>query len=130
MTQTQAPATPSTVNTVTWWEIPVANLDQATPFYTAVFGWTYTPFGEGYLGILNDGELIGGLFESPDTVRADGLRMYVNVADLEATLAAAEQAGGSVRTPRTEVGGDMGWWAELEDPAGRRLGLCTGSPAA
>jgi predicted enzyme related to lactoylglutathione lyase len=57
------------------------------------------------------------------------VKIYVNVADLEASLAAADAHGGAVLTPRTEVGGDMGWWAEISDPDGRWLGLCTGEPA-
>ena len=57
------------------------------------------------------------------------VRVYVNVPDLEASLAAVEAAGGRVRVPRTEVGGDMGWWAEISDPDGRWLGLCTDHPA-
>jgi predicted enzyme related to lactoylglutathione lyase len=117
------------VNTVTWWEIPVRDIDKAKTFYAAVFGWTLQPFGEGYVGIYNDSTLIGGLFEAPDKVEGDGLRIYVNVADLEATVAAAEAAGGSVSHPREEVGGDMGWWAEITDDGGRRLGLCTGNAA-
>lgn len=116
------------INTVTWWEIPVRDLEKATNFYTAVFGWTFKTFGEGYLGIFNGPAMVGGLFEAPDKVDGDGLRIYVNVADLEATFAAAESAGGSVSHPREEVGGDMGWWAEITDDGGRRLGLCTGNP--
>src|SRR3954469_10431094 len=38
----------STLNTVTWWEMPVADLAQAQRFYGTVFGWTFVPFGEGY----------------------------------------------------------------------------------
>ncbi|MGI8697054.1 MAG: VOC family protein [Mycobacteriales bacterium] len=60
--------------------------------------------------------------EPKETAAADGIRVYVNVTDLESTLAAAKEAGGDVRTPRAEVGGDMGWWAEIVDPGGRRVG--------
>ncbi|MTD14256.1 hypothetical protein GIS00_09885 [Nakamurella sp. YIM 132087] len=140
MTETQqAPAggtdqdgTP--LGTVTWWEIPVADLDVSSTFLTAVFGWTFMPFGEGYLGILNGGgpeTLVGGIFKAePEQVAAAGIQVYINVRDMEDTLAKASAAGGTVRTPRTEVGGDMGWWAEIVDPGGRRIGLCTGSAAA
>jgi predicted enzyme related to lactoylglutathione lyase len=117
------------INNVTWWEIPVADLDNGARFFGAVFGWTFAPMGDGYRGVHADGVLIGGLFESPETSRGDGVRVYVNVLDLEANLVAAERAGGTIRRPRTEVGGDMGWWAEIADPAGRTLGLCTSQPA-
>ncbi len=128
-TGTVTPQAP--LNTVTWWELPVTDVERAKAFYTAVFGWTYTSFGddEGFAGVVHDGALVGGLYRA-DGPATDGpsIRAYVNVADLEVTLAAAAAAGGSVRTPRTEVGGDMGWWAEISDPDGRWLGLCTDRP--
>jgi predicted enzyme related to lactoylglutathione lyase len=120
----------STLNTVTWWEMPVADLAQAQQFYGKVFGWTFVPFGEGYVGANSGSALIGGLFQAPDLAGNDGIRIYVNVPDLEATLEAAVLAGGSVREPRTEVGGDMGWWARITDPGGRIVGVCTSSAAA
>jgi predicted enzyme related to lactoylglutathione lyase len=125
---TETPQEP--VNTVTWWELPVSDIAAGQTFYSAVFGWTYTSFGDddAYTGITSDGRLIGGLYRAEGVVGdAPTVRTYINVADLEATFAAAEAAGGSVRTPRTEIGGDMGWWAELNDPDGRLIGLCTSS---
>ncbi len=128
---TETPQEP--LNTVKWWELPVSDIAAAQTFYSAVFGWTYTSFGDddSYAGITYDGQLIGGLYRADDVVGGDPtVRTYINVGDLEATFAAAEAAGGSVRTPRTEIGGDMGWWAELSDPDGRWIGLCTSSPPA
>lgn len=125
--------TPAPLNTVTWWEIPTGDVAAGKAFYGAVLGWGFTSFGDddNYAGIMNGEELIGGLYRAEaDPGAPSTVRIYVNVPDLEATLAAAQDAGGSVLTPREEVGGDMGWWAEVADPDGRRLGLCTGSPAA
>jgi len=119
------------LNTVTWWELPVTDIERGKAFYSAVFGWTFSSFGgdDDFAGVIKDGALVGGLYRSQTPPEGDpGVRVYVNVADLEAALAAAQAAGGAVHTPRTEVGGDMGWWAELTDPDGRRLGLCTGAP--
>ncbi len=113
------------LNTVTWWEIPVTDLDEAARFYPAVFGWTVAPFGDGYLSITHAGRMIGGLYRTARPGVGDGVRLYVTVADLEEILDAAVAAGGSVVTPRTAVGDEMGWWAEIADPAGRRLGLWT-----
>jgi uncharacterized protein len=129
-TVTDETTSETNLNTVTWWEIPASDLDRAKAFFGAVFGWTCTPFGEGYLGIMNGPQLIGGLWAAEDGQVGDGIRVYVNVADIEATLAAAESAGGSVVTARQEVGGDMGWWASFTTPDGRLVGLCSGSPAA
>lgn len=116
-------------NTVTWWEIPVQDLEKAKAFYGAVFGWTIEPFGEGFVGAFADGAMIGGLAEAADGEVAEGVRIYVNVADLEATIAAAAANGGAEKTARQEVGGDMGWWANVTDPQGRVIGLATMIPA-
>ncbi len=107
-----------TLNTVTWWEIPVKDLGEAQTFYGTVFGWTFEPFGEGYAGIYSDAAMIGGLSQAGAEDGGEGVRVYVNVADIEATLAAVEANGGAVKTPRQEVGGDMGWWANFTDNLG------------
>ncbi len=119
----------SRFNTVTWWEIPATDLEEAKTFYTAVLGWTYQPFAEAYVGIFNGSDMIGGLFEESDTPVQEGIRIYVYVADLEGVLRTVEANGGKTRTPRQEVGGDMGWWASFTAPDGRLIGLSTQTPA-
>ena len=119
------PQTDPTLDTVTWWEIPVTDLDEAARFYPAVFDWTVAPFGEGYLAVSAGDRMIGGLFVSPEQPAGGGVRIYVNVADIERVLSAATDAGGTVVTPRTFIAEGMGWWAEIADPSGRRLGLCS-----
>src|SRR5690606_37643088 len=86
----------STDNTVTWWEIPVTDITAGKTFYRSVFGWDFQEFGDpgAYAGILVDGALVGGLFRAePGTPQDPAIRLYVNVADLEATLAAVGSAG-------------------------------------
>ena len=122
-------AAPPADNTLGWWEIPVQDLEKAKPFYAAVFGWEFQPFGEGYAGVLANGALIGGMSQSDEDI-INGIRIYINVADIEATLAKAADNGGAVKTQRTEVGGDMGWWANFTDSQGRLIGLASGNPAA
>jgi predicted enzyme related to lactoylglutathione lyase len=127
MTET---TTDPTINTVTWWEIPVQDLEKAKAFYTAVFDWGYTPFGEGYEGILAGERMIGGLSASEAEGVGEGIRIYVQVDDMEAVFAKVEANGGSTKTPRTEIGGDMGWWGNFTDPQGRIVGLATTNPAS
>lgn len=73
--------------------------------------------------------MIGGLSESGGEDVSEGVRIYVNVSDLEGVLAVVSSNGGAVKTPRQEVGGDMGWWANFTDPQGRIIGLATSNPA-
>jgi uncharacterized protein len=124
--------TPPSAGTVTWWELPVAELARAKQFFNAVFGWTFTSFGqdEEYAGVESGGALVGGLYKAQTgTPGAPGVRVYVLVTDLEATLTAVEAAGGTVTKPRTFIAEGMGWWAEITDPDGYWLGLTTDVPA-
>lgn len=118
------------LNTVTWWEIPVRDIDKAQQFYGGVFGWTFQPFGEGYVAVSAAGVMIGGLSQAGADDGGEGVRIYVNVADMEAVLATVEAHGGATKTPRQEVGGDMGWWANFTDDQGRIIGLSTMNPPA
>jgi uncharacterized protein len=132
-TEVQAPAAQQN-NTVTWWELQVPDLEQGKAFYGAVFGWTFQPFGDDFeLASGADGAPIGGLDgrtgkgESP---AGRGVRVYVQVEDLEATLAKVTAAGGAVTTPRTLITEEYGWFAYFTDPSGLTLGLATSNPAA
>ncbi|MFD1505371.1 VOC family protein [Georgenia yuyongxinii] len=128
MTESTSPS----ANTVTWWELPVTEVARAKVFYSTVFGWTFSSFGqdEDYAGVEAGGALVGGLYKAPpDSPTAPGVRVYVLVTDLEATLAAVEAAGGSVTKPRTFIADGMGWWAEIADPDGWWLGLTTDNAA-
>lgn len=114
-----------------WWEIPVPDLEEAKRFYGAVMGWGFTPFGEDYFAATGpDGAMLGGIFKAPDSELGNGIRITFDTDDLEAALDRVEAAGGTVLHRRSEIGGDMGWWADFADPAGRRVGFSTTRPAA
>ena len=120
-----------TINTVTWWEIPVVDLTAAEAFYGPVFGWTFAPFGEGFRAISGPtGQMIGGLVTGVDTSSAGGARIYVNVQDITETLAKVTEAGGTVVTPGQPIGGDMGYWGAFTAPDGQVIGVCSeGAPS-
>ncbi|MQA02708.1 MAG: hypothetical protein GEV07_08325 [Streptosporangiales bacterium] len=120
----------NTLDRVTWWELPAPDLEQSKAFYAAVFGWTYEPFDEHAMIHTPDGEMVGALDGSATGRPGDGIAGYVNVADLEDAQALVVAGGGEVVQARTEIGGDMGWWAAFRDPTGLRVGLCTDQPAA
>jgi len=119
------------ITQMNWWEIPVPDLDDAKRFYGDVFAWTFTPFGEDYFAAAGpDGKLLGGVFKAPDDQLGNGVRITFETDDLEAALERVTAAGGTVVTTRSEIGGDMGWWAAFTDPAGRWLGFSTSNPVA
>ncbi len=56
------------------------------------------------------------------------MRITFDTDDLEGALDRVTAAGGTVVSQRTEIGGDMGWWAAFTDPAGRWIGFATDRP--
>ncbi len=61
-----------------------------------MFGWTFTDFGPDYAATMS-GDTDLGLDAAPDKVKAP--LSVIRVADLEATLAAVEAAGGTISVP-------------------------------
>jgi uncharacterized protein len=121
--------------TVTWWEIQVDDVAKAAAFYGTVFGWAFQyPMGDDYGLIMSPaGDMIGGLDGSSTEAPApEGrrTRIYVSVDDLESTLAKVASAGGTVRTERTLISEEFGYWADFTDPSGITVGLVTDQPPA
>ena len=119
------------ITRMSWWEIPVPDLDEAMRFYGGAFGWSFQPFGDDYHVVMApDGTMIGGIFKVPAEQLGNGVSIVFETDDLEASLERVVAAGGTVVSPRAEIGGDMGWWATIADPAGTRIGLSTDKPPA
>jgi predicted enzyme related to lactoylglutathione lyase len=120
------------VHSVVWWEIESADPVGTQRFYGAMFDWTFTPAFEGYLErpywvVERDGKGIGGLQAAADgqPVPVAGVRLYIEVDDLERTLARAVDLGATVERERTYLGGDDFWFATVRDPQEISLGLWT-----
>jgi uncharacterized protein len=104
-------------------EFPADDLERAKRFYSAVAGWE---FGEmegfpDYWYFQTSDEQGGGLGTRGQSV-SKVVRAYINVASLEAAVAAAEANGGSVITPPTDVPG-QGRFAAVNDSEGNEIGL-------
>jgi predicted enzyme related to lactoylglutathione lyase len=116
--------------TVGWWELQVSDLTTAKEFYSAVFGWTFDAFGDGFAIIKGaDGTMLGGIDQREGDPAGRAVRVYITVEDLESTLDAIRRAGGSVAQERTVIGEDYGWWALFADPSGLPLALHTNNAA-
>lgn len=117
-----------TLNPVSYFEIPVTDMDRAIAFYEAVFElslrwpvidgnemalFPYDEQGQGATGALAK-----GMSYTPST---SGPRIYFSVISIEETLDLAVEAGGRVAYPKTSVG-DF-WVAEFDDSEGNRIAL-------
>jgi uncharacterized protein len=117
------------MNPVSYFEIPVLDMDRAIRFYVAVFGYAFEratvdgndmaffPHAEGGNGA--SGALAKGDSYLPGK---SGARIYFSVSDIQATLAKAIEAGGTVLYPQTEVDA-FGFVAEIEDLEGNCIAL-------
>jgi len=75
-------------------ELPVGDIAAARGFYEAAFGWTMTAFGPTYAATLTGDTDVGLQADAAEATRAP--LPVIEVDDLEATLAAVEQAGGTI----------------------------------
>lgn len=86
-------------------------------FYTAAFNWSFTDYGPTY-SAYNEG-LDGGFDASPAATAAPLPVLYSE--DLEATLIAVKQAGGSIIRPIFEFPGGRRF--HFTDPSGNELAV-------
>jgi uncharacterized protein len=101
-------------------EIAVGDLTRAKDFYAAAFGWAFTDYGPEYAGIQGpDGEVGGlGVGRPPGP---GGVMALLRSGDLDASLAAVQDAGGTmVEEPYDYPGGRRFICA---DPDGNVLGV-------
>ncbi len=104
-------------------EFPANDLERAKAFYGAVFGWEFRDM-EGFenyaLYTAGPGELGGGIGLRGKTA-GDVVRNYIAVDSVDDAVAAATASGGTLVTPKTDIG--VGWYAAVLDPEGNELGL-------
>ncbi len=117
---------------ITWWELDVPDVERAKQFYGAVCPWQFESF-EGMPGyvLVKAGDAQIGALQASESGQPAGRRvtLYVQVADLEDTLARATKAGGTVEHERSEVPGNQ-WFGQARDPFGTVIGFLTSNPAA
>ncbi|MGY1744834.1 VOC family protein [Blastococcus sp. SYSU D00695] len=109
-------------------ELTVTDLDAAKRFYTGAFGWEFTDYGPGYAG-FRDGR--GGAAESGGLALGEAPRpaggpfVLLFSADLDASAAAVERAGGRVVQGPYEFPGGRRF--HFTDPSGNELGVWAAS---
>jgi hypothetical protein len=107
------------VNEPVYWEIPSNDPAATGRFLEAVFGWKTEPSTGGYVMVEIEGGIGAGIFPVEGEPGA-GIKVYIKVADIDATLARVTAAGGAVLRPKTMVGEGWGWSAEFAAPGGCR----------
>jgi len=106
-----------------WHDLITTDIPAATQFYKKVVGWTTQAFDpEGtYMMWANKNGPIGGIGPAGDEV-APHWRPYIGTDDITATIQLAQNLGGTVVTPATDIS-NGGKWAVLKDPQGNEFGV-------
>ncbi len=120
-------------NMVSWFEIPVLDMDRAKVFYEKVFeidiklqyfgktimGWFPTPQNEKAHGAN------GSLVYNPEfyTPTANGALVYFSSAEITSELGRVEFAGGIVLQGKTLISEEIGYMALILDTEGNRIAL-------
>lgn len=117
-------------NPIVHFEINGKDGPRLIEFYRQLFGWKIdnsNPMGYGLVDTETPEGVGGGISGDSEP----GVGFYVGVADLDATLKAAERMGGRVVTPITTIPG-MVTMAQFADPEGNVIGLvdASGPPPA
>jgi len=112
-----------------WVDIPVADLDRALAFYSAVLGEAVTrEGGPGFsFGLFpHEMQSVGGCLYAPDGDNAPSLKGPLVYINAEGRLAAAFEAvsahGGKVEQAPHQIG-PHGWRAIVIDSEGNRIAL-------
>lgn len=114
---------------VSWFEIPVVDVERAVAFYEHVFDVELerTVIDGHPMALFPDsdepGSASGALATGNSYVPSvDGTRVYFRVDDVAATLARALDRGAQLLYPATDVG-EQGVVAEFADSEGNRIAL-------
>jgi predicted enzyme related to lactoylglutathione lyase len=102
-----------------------------------MWGWEFEPafadtdLGADYWIVTSEGTSLGGLQRSgAGRTPQAGVRLYVQVDDLEQALDRVAALGGHVERTRVALGGDDFWFGTALDPSGISFGLWTDNQGA
>ena len=105
-------------------ELPVRDMGAAKAFYEAAFGWSLTGFGPTYAATLTGDTDVGLQGDAGEATKAP--LPVIEVENLEATLAAVEQAGGRIVRPIFAFPGGRRF--HFLDPSGNEVAAVRSGP--
>jgi hypothetical protein len=120
-----------------WYELMTPDPDAAKAFYDAVVGWNVaaeSQFPNGYRMIgRGDGGFAGGVLPLTQEMQEHGARPtwlgYIDVPDVDASVASIEHAGGKALMPAFDIP-EVGRVAMVTDPQGAPFYIMKPTPPA
>ena len=116
-----------------WNELMTPDVEGAKAFYGRLFGWEARtvpmpgPDGGAYTDFSLAGMPVGGALPPPEPGIPPHWMPYIRVEDVDATAAAAVEAGGQVCKAAFDVP-EVGRIAVLQDPAGAVVAVVAPAP--
>src|SRR5919204_3927327 len=111
-----------------WYEHLTRDVEAAIAFYSEVVGWKTQPFGDGgdYTMWVGSQGPLGGVMTLPDEAAKMGAPphwlAYVEVEDVDATVALTSKLGGKVCKEPADIP-TVGRFAVLADPQGAAIAI-------
>jgi predicted enzyme related to lactoylglutathione lyase len=114
------------VGALCWNELATADVERAGTFFGELLDWEYETDESGYTMIKNAGRLNGGMREQTDQERGldPNWLPYFTVESADDAARHAEQAGGRVLVPTTDI--SFGRIAVMADPQGAAFAVFEG----
>jgi predicted enzyme related to lactoylglutathione lyase len=115
-------------NVPAWFEIPAVDLDRAVRFYEAILAGKLTraqmgPMSMAVFPYEKPGSS-GAVVKAEGFVpAATGTVVYLHLDDIRPVLDRVPNAGGAVLLSRTPLPDEMGFFAQVRDTEGNRVGL-------
>jgi predicted enzyme related to lactoylglutathione lyase len=117
-----------------WNELNTRDLETAKAFYTAVFGWVCETMQMGpmtYTEVKVDGNTVAGMMDMTGTVPEQvppHWLVYFAVDDTDATAAKAQELGGQLMVPPTDI--PPGRFSVIADDKGAAFAVIKMAPQA
>ena len=118
-------------NAISWFEIPVKDLDRAQKFYEKILDITMIPLDLDNIKMrmfpIEDDQIgvggslcdSGGFHKPSDT---EGPLIYLNAnPNVQTVLEKVENAGGQILVPKTLITSEFGYMAVIKDSEGNRI---------
>lgn len=125
----KTPSTGNDQNVVSWFEIPVSDIDRAKAFYEKVFAIKLSSMDFGYVKIANFPDhgnatgASGSLMQNPNNQpTGQGTVVYFTVEEMDTVISRIQAAGGKILQPKFNMG-QLGYIALFQDSEGNTIGL-------
>jgi predicted enzyme related to lactoylglutathione lyase len=116
-------------NTIVKWQIIARDPEKTARFYSSLFHWKIDANNKlGYRELKTGNGIDGGVWPSP-AEGPDMVQLFIEVDDVDATIAAAQRLGATIVVPKSTLP-DGDTMAILLDPAGISFGIMSASTVA